>query len=207
MDQFATTDAAETARCVNCTRGLPGWDQGRLACEHCQQRAADQLAELPELLAELPARVVPGRGAPMVGTRNGGSGPRDPVNLHVVALMDDAIPLLDSWARDWAEVGGMSLPVPNAERLCGWLRWHLDWACRQHAAVDEAMREIGALHRRVRTAATGERGERPVHLQCPCGGVIRWRVSQDRYRCGCGAVYGREEAAALPAASRVRVAA
>jgi hypothetical protein len=193
--------------CVTCYRPLPAWDMPRLACDGCQQRTATQLAELPGLLAELPARIVPGPGSPRFGTLHRSAGPTEPIRLHVVTLIGNADAVLDSWARDWADVAGLRLDIAG-RGVCGWLRWHLDWACRHHPAVDEAMREIAAVHRQVHAAVTGERGERPVRLRCPCGGIIPWRVSQDRYRCGgCATIYGREEAANLPAAPRTRAAA
>lgn len=199
-------DTAADTRCVTCHRPMPAWDLPRLACAGCQGRTADRLAELPGLMAALPAMLAPGRGGPATGSRHGAAGSRPPISLHVVDLAAAVPAVLDSWARDWAEQAGLERPAVGT--VAGWLRWHLDWAARQHPAVDEFMREIAALHAQVHAAAGGDRPERAVHVTCPCGGTIPWRVSQDHYRChGCGQQYDRDQAAELPPAPRMRVAA
>ncbi|MGP4114637.1 hypothetical protein ACTWP5_27475 [Streptomyces sp. 4N509B] len=198
--------------CVVCTRALHATEATRWACTGCQQQAATQLAALPGLYAALGEVLIPGRGIPTVGSR-GAFGSRPPADLDVMDLTDGTrggvIAVLVSCVRDWAETGDHQVPDwPPGEQarvrvLCDWLRFRLDWACGEHPGVGDSLRDIADVHRHVRGRATGERGERPVRLACPCGGVILWRLSGPAYRCpGCGARYGREEAAALPQARR-----
>jgi hypothetical protein len=204
--------AADTApRCVSCHRRLPSWDTDRYACDGCQQRTAARLAEIPGLYVALdPA---PGRGAPLVGSRHGVAGGRAPLNLAVVDLTDGlrggVLAVLVPWLRDWVDVGGLTLPawpLGDGDRVavcCHWLRWHLDWAARSHLAVDDFVQEVGEMHRVLRALATGERGERPVMLACPCGGRVPFRLSGDRFGCGaCGTRYGRAEVYTLQPAQR-----
>jgi predicted RNA-binding Zn-ribbon protein involved in translation (DUF1610 family) len=213
-DQSRThTDAADDApRCVSCHSGIPAWDTPRFACDGCQQRTAQRLGELPSLYAAL--NPAPGRGAPLVGSRHGAAGSRAPLNLAVVDLTatasrDAVLPRLVSWVRDWADVGHLepsAWPLDDAERVaacCNSLRWHLDWASREHLAIDDFMDEIRDMHGRLYALATGDRGERPVMLACPCGGKVPFRLSGERFRCGaCGERYGRVEVCNLPPAQR-----
>lgn len=202
----------EAPRCVVCRRTIPPWDQPRYACQGCQQRTAARLAELPDLYAALdPA---PGRGAPLVGTCHGSAGSRAPLNLAVVDLTasasrDAVLPRLVSWVRDWADVGRLeppAWPLSDAERVaacCHWLRWHLDWAAREHLAVDDFVQEIGDVYGHLHALATGDRGERPVMLACPCGGRVPFRLSGDRFHCrDCGRQYGHVEVYELQPAQR-----
>jgi hypothetical protein len=193
----------DTPRCVNCHHEIPAWDLPRYACGGCQASTSDRLAELPDLLAALPAMLTLGSGAPGVGSRHAAAGSRPPISLRVVDLTMQVPAVLDSWARDWADVGGLQRPTVGT--TASWLRWHLDWACRQHPAIDEFMHEIATLYAQIDAATGGYRPERAVPVRCPCGGTIPWRVSRDHYRChGCGERYDRDTAAALPMAPRTR---
>ena len=125
-----------------------------------------------------------------------------------------AIARLVACVRDWVESGteGGYPDWPAGEEarvrvLCQWLRFRLDWACGMHQGVGDSLRDIRALHGRIQARVTGESPERPVYLKCRCEARIPWRVGQDWYRCGCGAIYNREEAAELPRATSVRAAA
>lgn len=61
---------------------------------------------------------------------------------------------LDFWVRDWADIRGEGLPdigtVSPVALLCGWLEVRLDWALREHGALDEfagdVSRLLGALY-------------------------------------------------------------
>ncbi|WP_062215698.1 hypothetical protein [Streptomyces sp. NBRC 109706] len=190
--------------CTACYRPLPAWDLDRLACPGCQSRAAERLAELPALLAALSP--VPTRTGGLVAV-HGPAGSRPPIALHAVDLSVEVPALLDSWARDWASVAGHDLPerwLPNAAAGPAlWLRWRLDWACRQHPAVEEALREIGHAWSAVRTAALGERAERRVAVVCPCQGLLRVGVSTDAATCaGCGTRWSRGDLLGMPLAQR-----
>lgn len=210
--------ADTTPRCVNCTRQLHPIEASRWACSGCQQRAAGELQQLPALTAAAArqeARYPIGSNWGAGGHRGSAPGPRVLADVDaIVGPYPEVIAGLVSCVKDWIETGGMDYPEwPTAEQaqldtLCRWLRWHLDWACGMHAGVGDSLHTISRLRGHLHTAATGERGERPVRLACPCGGVIPWRASHDHYRCGgCGQQYGREQAAALPRAPRRHAAA
>jgi hypothetical protein len=195
--------------CLVCQRQIPSWDHQRLVCHGCQQRGAEQLNWLPGLYKLLDP--MPASGSPLVGSRHGTAGSRPPLDLHVVDLTGRSgvvLPVLAGWVRDWADVGQLAPPVwPDGEQqrvtaACRWLRWHLDWACRQHPAIDEALREIGDAYRAVHGAATGEHGERRVGVVCRCGATLRVTVSTGGATCMCGTSYGRAEVLALPLAAR-----
>lgn len=206
------TTVTEAPRCVCCHRPIPAWEGARYACTGCQQRTGTRLAAIPGLYAALPAVLAPGRGTPLVGSRHRAAGSRPPIALGVVDLTGargDVHATLTSWVRDWAETGDGEEPEwPAGEQrqvgeACRWMRWRLDWACRSHPAIGDAVAEIAALHGRLRAVVTGERGERPVRLVCPCGGLVPFRVSGSRFHCGgCGEWYGRAEATRLPLAIR-----
>ncbi|WP_432051228.1 hypothetical protein [Streptomyces xiamenensis] len=197
--------------CVACTRPLPAWDQQRFACDGCQQAAADALAELPGLYARLD--ITPGRGGPRVGSLHTAAGSRPPIDLGVIDLRAQVHGVLTSWVRDWSECGAgdePTWPATESARVaaaCRWLRWRLDWAVRQHPAVDEAIRELRDAHREVHLAVEG-RDERVVRLACQCGGTVAATVSSSGATCpGCGTRYGRAELPTLPPAARGRAAA
>lgn len=206
------TTVTEAPRCVCCHRPIPAWEGARYACTGCQQRTGTRLAAIPGLYAALPAVLAPGRGTPLVGSRHRAAGSRPPIALGVVDLTGargDVHATLTSWVRDWAETGDGEEPDwPAGEQrqvgeACRWMRWRLDWACRSHPAIDDAVAEIAALHGRLRAVVTGERGPRRIAVTCRCGGLLRVTVATSGATCrACGAGYGRAEVMALPLADR-----
>jgi hypothetical protein len=228
VNDTATTtpaDEAEPPRCVACRRPISAWDLPRYACEGCQQRTAQQLRDLPDLYAAL--SVTPARtSSVMVGTRHVAGGSSAPINLAVVDLTstassDSVLMKLFTWADDWVKVrlrddpqrpddrptrwdrDDNDAPCDPVEALCEWLRFRLDWACRHHLAVDDFVQEIGEMYGHLHGLATGDHGERPVMLACPCGGKVPFRLSGHRFNCGsCGARYGRAEVHDLQLAQR-----
>ncbi|RKN40773.1 hypothetical protein [Streptomyces hoynatensis] len=191
--------------CTACHRTIPAWDRPRHVCTGCQQQTATALATLPGLWAALADRLDPGRTGSS-GSRHAAPGSRPPVDLGIVDLRGEVLMVLDSWARAVSEDAGEELPERWEDPAAGparWLRWRLDWAARSWAAADDLVREISDLHRAARAAATGERGERRVTVQCGCGGLLRVGVSTAGADChGCGARYGHAEVLALPLAAR-----
>lgn len=204
--------------CVICTRDL---EPGRYACDGCQLRLDHTLLEVAELHAQLPNALEPGRGA---GQRVTGSR-EAPLPLRVDPL-DLSLPLrslegisdpdhdqighvpvaveLATWVREWREAGapGEVLPTPAVPNLVNWLRVRLDWACRQHQAVDEfdtAMRDLAARLRR----AHGIVRVLPERLDVPCrrstcNALTLFRHDGDdgKVRCespDCRAVYTAQE--------------
>lgn len=207
-----TTAATADRACVACLRPLPGWDPHRMACALCQQRADHHLRELPDLYAQLGHGTI--QSAWRAGHRGASAGSRpptgwDPHTADLTGRSGTVLPTLTGWCADWADVRGAAPPewpvgdLHQVDEACRWLRWHLDWACRQHPAVDEALDEVRDVHRAVRTAATGDCGERRVGVTCGCGEVLRITVSTPGATCGgCGVQRGREEVLALPLAAR-----
>lgn len=75
---------------------------------------------------------------------------------------------LDFWVMDWSILRGESLPAPDVHTLSRWLLDRLDWACREHAAVDEFAEKLRQLHGAL-SAAAGERPAppEPRDRECP----------------------------------------
>lgn len=212
------TDAADTCAC--CHRTIPTWDLPRYACQGCQQRTSGRLAELPTLYAALDATPTKRTGSAMVGGRHRIAGSRVLVDLAVVDLTspasrDSVLMKLATWAEDWAAARELDdrparwdrdddgAPREPVTELCGWLRWRLDWAVRNHPAIDDFVDEVDRCFGKVHASATGDHGERPVWLLCPCGGTVAFRASGDQFRCGtCRTWYGRTEVTSLPLAER-----
>lgn len=81
---------------------------------------------------------------------------------------------LDFWVRDWADTRGEGLPdistrtVRPVALLCGWLEVRLDWALRDHLALDEFARDVsdllGALWG---LAGHGAARPKPMEAACP----------------------------------------
>jgi hypothetical protein len=74
---------------------------------------------------------------------------------------------LEFWARDWADTLGHHVPLPTVHMLTEWLINRLDWACAEHAALDEFAGKVAGL----RTALEGALGlfEAPlVVMDRPC---------------------------------------
>lgn len=225
MDTTTAPAETEPARCVGCTQPLDAWDLPRFACDGCQQRTVQRLGALPALYAALDA--TPTRpNSSMVGVRNPAAGSRVLVNLDVIdftspASRDSVFMRLMSWADDWTDVRRRENPQSPDDRparwdreddgtprdpvaaLCHWLRWHLDWACRHHPAIDDMVDEIDEIYMGVHGRATGERPPRPMRLACHCGGVVKFRLGGRRFRCdSCAVEYGYAEATRLPPARR-----
>lgn len=211
-----TATAEQEPRCVACDRTLDAWDMPRLACVICQERTTTRLGELADLCSQagfqLSVGHTIGSNWPKPGASRSVAGSRVPPGFDLAAdtppqLMSNVALLLDSWARDWSDVADLELPeqwTPTPiEGAARWLRWHLDWAFRNHPAIDDFEREIAGAHGRLRGTATGERGPRVVPRACPCGGKVPFRLGGRRFTCGsCAAEYGYAEATHLPPARR-----
>lgn len=180
--------------CVICGRREP---RAGLVCDADFSRVRADLAEIPDLHADLPAALIPERGAGQAVT-----GSREaplPIRLDVVDL---ALParhapvrdwwqdqtgylsvatVLDSWALDWlgTRAQGECRPEPRVQTLAGWLDARLPWACDYHHAVDEFARDLSDLTAALR-AIVGEATDREYLGPCPvmrasghpCGGRL-----------------------------------
>lgn len=100
-----------------------------------------------------------------------------------------AAAILDFWVRDWANIRGEGLPVPEVGRLCGWLSDRLDWALREHPALDEfagdVSRLLGALYG---LAGLGLAAPKLMEAPCPsCGLLALTQPFPEAYiECVCG---------------------
>lgn len=196
-------------RCTCCSRDLRHDELDRVACRLCQDRADENLAGLPGLYARLGDVLAPERsGGPVVsGSRNAPL----PLRLEPLSLMarGGIVTILQSWQTDWHEhlgwrhprwQGGPEQQLADTVRA---LRNNLEWAASSHPAFSEFTYEVGSLRRQCERQISGERPERRIAVQCPCGGVLRVTVSTPGARCaGCGEQYAREDVLELPLAER-----
>ncbi|MCP3820096.1 hypothetical protein NLX86_18945 [Streptomyces sp. A3M-1-3] len=207
----------ETPACVICRRTL--WDDelDRYTCRICTSRIDRDLAAIAGtdgLYAQLDDVLASGSG-------NGGlavSGSRTaplPLRLDILNAMTEAGPILaplETWVRDWESYGHADLCEAGtlqkrADHAVGTLRFNLEWAVRQHAAIDEFAREISHIVRTCRAQIGGEKGPRRIPVTCACGSVILTTIDTRGETCpGCSAQYGHTEALSLPLAER-RIAA
>jgi len=156
------TDDQATGSCVTCHRRDPreGW-----VCGPCRSRMRSWLYEIPDLYTQLLDEPLapsgsPGKGGPVSGSRE------RPIPIRV-DLFDLTHPgagealygadqvghvpvwmTLQTWAADWMQVldRGETGPEWWVGGFCSWMRVRVDDVCDIHPAVDEAWREIRALH-------------------------------------------------------------
>ena len=117
--------------------------------------------------------------------------------------------MLQTWLVDWHEhlgwhhprwAGGMQQQLDQVVKA---LRVNLEWAATEHPAFGEFTTEVASLVRQCERQITGERPERPIAVECPCGTVLRVTVSTPGVQCrGCATQYGRSEVLDLPLAAR-----
>jgi hypothetical protein len=123
--------------------------------------------------------------------------------------------VLDGWCRDFAETRRESAPEPIPAAQCRYLGDRLEWAFKQHEAVDEFAGEVGDLWHTLRRAAglTTPQPELCVGVPCrraDCDVKTLWRIpGSDYVECGsCGALLTETEYQAwcklLAAATRGR---
>jgi ribosomal protein S27E len=185
-------------------------------CSGCRLWLDRTLAEILELYALLPDHLAPGRaqeGQRVSGSREAPLPLRvDPLDLTMAARVAtvhdvgrDQIGLLsvasvlDSWARDWAEVRDMreTLPAPTVVELATWLGNRHGWACDLHPAVDDYAHELRDVRRSLR-AVVGVNEVRPEYLDVPCRRCdlmdLHRLPGQDRVECGsCGDLLTEDE--------------
>jgi len=113
-----------------------------------------------------PAGPVSGSGQPRV---SGTPDPSSPISLDIHDLLAPArlgavhdewhdqtgqpsvAAVLETWARDWAEIATERLPDPGVGATLRWLRARLEWAAKHHLAMDEFIGEMRSLHGRLIT--------------------------------------------------------
>jgi hypothetical protein len=199
--EFADT---ERAACGRCNRELRPDEHGRQGCRLCQGRTDDDLAVLPELYAGLNDGVTPSYGGSIRLIGGGHGRPHSPVplNVTVLALIDDVPATLAAWVDDWASHGHADPTSAGVVNAVGTLRFNLEWGAREHPAFADFAHEVFRL-RRSCERANGVTAERTIKVACRCGTVIGVTVSTPGANCpGCQTRYQREEVLGLPLAAR-----
>lgn len=126
-------------------------------------------------------------------------GPARPGTVHDTfgdqTGMASVATILDSWCTDWAHLRGRgeARPLPTVPRLAEWLAKRLDWAVREHPALDDFASD---LHRTV-AALRSANGDLPVEddhkdgIECPRCDLMSLYDTGDFIECvessyGCG---------------------
>lgn len=175
-----TRDEKESPRCAVCTtEQLHGSRAGWTVCEPCEASIREDLNTIEHLWLELPRYLVPGRGATGERVASSPGGSRPPARLDVLDLLGPGgVPDRLAVHEDaWRAARGFHLATfrGNADQrvgaVIGFLRAHLDWACRHYPDVDDLAADLTELIGAVR-AATDSGGRRPdppapVGVACP----------------------------------------
>ncbi|MEU3281790.1 hypothetical protein [Streptomyces antibioticus] len=206
-------DDYEWPTCGICTRQLRHDELGRQACRPCQDHTDTALRRLPGpdgLYAQLATRLTPGRSGESIVVSASRTAPL-PIRLEPLSLMarGGVVTILQTWQIDWHERLGWTHPRWNGglqqqlDQVVKALRINLEWAAASHPAFGDFACEVHSLVRQCERQITGERPERPVAVQCPCGAVLKVTVSTPGARCrGCGEQYTRADVLDLPLADR-----
>ncbi|MFE7609232.1 hypothetical protein [Streptomyces celluloflavus] len=167
--------------CVVCHHALWHTEQHRYACRPCEQRLAEQLTDLPGLIAHLHTLLTPHTGAPgprVTATKE----PPAPLDLGVLDQITGTTAVLDTWLTDWHDRLGWSPPTYHADPLteaARALRLNLPWAVENHPAMDDFATELRDLHHQA--TATLDPPERTIPAgtcptvteDSPCGTALR----------------------------------
>ncbi|OKI22225.1 hypothetical protein [Streptomyces sp. CB03911] len=186
----------EWPSCCICHRELSEAEQARYVCRICQDVIGRQLAELPNLYAELGEHLEPASQAP-AGYVTGGP-VEAPLPLSESALSLTAaggiLTVLATWERDWREELGWDTVARPATlaTVVTFLRANLLWAVHAHYAIDEFAGDVRRLHRAA-TRATSGPVEPPADVgRCPrtdpdrdrpCGGRLELPPGGTTVRC------------------------
>lgn len=200
----ASLDDYEWPTCSPCSRPLRQDELGRTACRLCQERVDADLAALPGLYGDLNDDINPTCGGSIRLFGGGHGRPHSPVplNVTVLALLDDVPATLSAWVADWVELGHGDPTSSGVTEMVKTLRFNLEWAATSHSAFADFAREVYRLRRRCERA-NGVETERTVKVACDCGTAIGVTISTSGARCpGCGTRYGRSEVLTLPLATR-----
>jgi hypothetical protein len=164
-------------KCVLCrsTDREPNWAlDGTQTCEGHRERLARALEVIPWQWSILSAAPGSGKGQARVsGTAERSLGVSIPVldligpantgTVHDLygdqTGMVSVASILDGWVADWIDVRakGESHPVPTVARLAEWLRLRLDWAVREHPALEDFAADL----RRTVSALKAANGDLP----------------------------------------------
>lgn len=158
--------------------------------DHCFEALDKRLQSIPALYADLAIAMQPGKtGSERVSGSNGAALP-----LHMEPLSMQCrggiVSILATWETDWRERRGLSVQPARAHReqlleggtilaeVVDFLHTHLEWAVREHPAVDEFAGEVGDIASACRMAL-GAKSDFELIGRCPadldgrtCGRVL-----------------------------------
>lgn len=212
-------DQAPAFRCSHCPRLLHSSELHRQACRVCEDRATEQVQQLPALYAQLEACLQPGRTGGSGRTSSGRTAPLpvalQPLNLRgpggIVSML---LGIEQRWRveLDWnvlPQRGGYEATLAGTATV---VADNLPWACDKYALVSDDLKLIGLLFNQASSAVTGERDVRVPLGLCPtvpegggpaCGERLKVSPWAPAIRCGgCGTQWGRDEWLRLGAAMR-----
>lgn len=186
--------------------------------ESCLRHLDARLQRIPVLYAELAVALEPGSsaGARVSGTRT----PPLPLRLEPLSLQcrGGIVSILGTWETDWRDRRGLSADhhADREQLLAGrrqlahvvdFLRTHLEWAVREHPAVDEFATEVSDIVGTCRAALGDILGHMKIG-RCPaqigdrnCGRVLYADPYADGVLCDrCGSYWPRARYLLLGAA-------
>ena len=172
-------------------------EAGWFTCSTCRDRISNDVKSIPELFGLLDATPGSAGGSGRVsGSREAPLGVRvavlDLITTTPLGTVTDPyrdqtghVPVtvvLATWAEDWRDQAHGDHPPSTVPELCGWLADRVDWACREHPAIDAFASDIrGVLG--VLYATTGHAKGRPEHkrgVPCPkCDRMVLYRAAGD----------------------------
>lgn len=195
--------------CVICNNGLYEDELDRYTCRPCQNRGVDMLRALPRLYRATAHLLQPG-ASKGEGRVTGSKSAPMPCSEAVLSLRGRGglVTVLASWEDAIREELGFTAATfrgsfeQTLDAVAGFLINNAPWVYSRFDAVDEYHRELRHIHGQARRLVEGDRPERSIAVVCPCGAVLRFTLSTDGRRCGCGQQYGWTELRRLPLAER-----
>jgi hypothetical protein len=200
-------------KCVICssTDREPNWAvNGTQTCEGHHERLARALEVIPWQWSILSAAPKTGKGGARVSGSSEQSlgvsvpvldlmGPANSGTVHDVhgdqVGMVSVASILDGWVADWVDTRGKgeTRPVSTVGRLTDWLAKRLDWAVREHPALEDFAADIRRTVAALK-AANGDLPQEDVHkdgIECARCDLMALYEVDDFIECdegngGCG---------------------
>ncbi|MEV7466134.1 hypothetical protein AB0O20_06415 [Streptomyces kronopolitis] len=188
--------------CVACGHELWVSENGRQACQPCEDKTAKRLAELPGLFQQLNTTASLMRGARKTGAATTGSRvPPIPPRLEVLSLVAAGgvatrlRDIEDAWRKTlgWTVAPWRGSPTEAVPEHTKFLINNLPWACDAYESIDQDIEDIRRLHTEVPAALTGERRPGRVNVGLcpttdpetgsPCGNQLTATAASHRIRC------------------------
>lgn len=206
MNDHPSDLAYEWPTCVTprCNRQLWVAEAGRWACRPCEDRAAQHIAELPGLFAQLNTTAMLMKGSGRTSGPTGSRTPPIPPRLDVLNLVGPGgiaarlRDIEDAWRNTlgWTIAPWRGNPAEAVPQHAAFLANNLLWACGSYEPVGQDMDDLRKLHAECAALAAGERrpgrvqiGACPVRLEHgPCATQLTATTASHRVHCGgCGA--------------------